>query len=147
MKVKSTFEFPRTEGIKYAGSKLKLLPYILRFTQKVQPESVFDGFAGTTRVSQAFAQIGYQVISNDIKASSVFEDFRQNENGNFTATKAIEKLLSKTNAKHIILSYSSSGRATKAELFDILEKSGKIIDFVRVDYRQNVMASMRWTND
>jgi adenine-specific DNA-methyltransferase len=27
---------------------------------------VFDGFAGTTRVSQAFAQMGYKVISNDI---------------------------------------------------------------------------------
>ena len=353
MKASSTFDIPITEGIKYAGSKLKLLPYILRLAEKVKPESIFDGFAGTTRVSQAFAQIGYKVISNDVsvwskifaecylknksdekyyaeiiehlndlpakngwftenygglpsdkkstqkdglkkpfqihnarkldaireeidklnldkyekavlltslilaldkvdstighyasylsdwsprsyktlelkvprlfeskkehevyqsdifetiekvkadlayfdppygsnnekmppsrvryaayyhiwtsvclndkpevfgkakrradssdtKAGSVFEDFRQNENGNFVATKAIEKLLLKTNAKHIILSYSSGGRATKAELFDILEKSGKIIDFVRVDYKQNVMAAMRWTNN
>ena len=33
-----------TEGIKYAGSKLKLLPHILRLAQKVQPQTVFDGF-------------------------------------------------------------------------------------------------------
>ena len=64
---------PDTEGIKYAGSKLRLLPYILQLAQKVKPSSVFDGFAGTTRVSQAFARIGYKVISNDIAVwSKVF---------------------------------------------------------------------------
>src|ERR1041385_6848726 len=55
-----------TEGIKYAGSKLKLLPHILQLAQKVQPRTVFDGFSGTTRVSQALAQSGYRVIANDI---------------------------------------------------------------------------------
>jgi len=38
---------PPTEGIKYAGSKLRLLPHILRLAKKVGPETVFDGFAGT----------------------------------------------------------------------------------------------------
>ncbi len=57
---------PKTEGIKYAGSKLKLLPHILQLADKVKPKTVFDGFAGTTRVSQAFAQLDYKVISNDI---------------------------------------------------------------------------------
>src|SRR5579871_1610448 len=56
---------PTTEGIKYAGSKKKLLPQILGLAAKVNPKTVFDGFAGTTRVSQAFAQHGYQVICND----------------------------------------------------------------------------------
>ena len=66
---------PQTEGIKYAGSKLKLLPHILQLAQKVNPETVFDGFSGTTRVSQAFAQSGYRVIANDIAAwSKVFAD-------------------------------------------------------------------------
>src|ERR1041385_1919287 len=55
-----------TEGVKYAGSKLKLLPQILCLAQKVQPQTVLDGFSGTTRVSQAFAQAGYRVIANDI---------------------------------------------------------------------------------
>ncbi len=64
---------PETEGIKYAGSKLKLLPHILQLAQKTNATTVFDGFAGTTRVSQAFAQSGYRVISNDISAwSKVF---------------------------------------------------------------------------
>jgi adenine-specific DNA-methyltransferase len=57
---------PATQGIKYAGSKLKLLPHILQLVQKVKPHSVLDGFAGTTRVSQALAQTGHRVIANDI---------------------------------------------------------------------------------
>ncbi len=64
---------PGTQGIKYAGSKLKLLPYILQLVQKVNPHTVLDGFAGTTRVSQALAQTGYRVIANDIAVwSKVF---------------------------------------------------------------------------
>ena len=56
---------PSTEGVKYAGSKLKLIPYILQSVRKVDPQIVFDGFSGTTRVSQALAKSGYKVISND----------------------------------------------------------------------------------
>src|SRR5215212_4064148 len=66
---------PPTEGIKYAGSKLKLLPHILQLAAKVEPRTVFDGFSGTTRVSQAFAQRGYRVIANDVAVwSKVFGD-------------------------------------------------------------------------
>ena len=57
---------PATQGIKYAGSKLKMLPHILRLARKVDAKTVLDGFSGTTRVSQAFAKCGYTVICNDI---------------------------------------------------------------------------------
>lgn len=64
---------PPTEGVKYAGSKLKILPHILRLIRKVQPDTVLDGFSGTTRVSQALAKLGYTVICNDIAVwSQVF---------------------------------------------------------------------------
>jgi adenine-specific DNA-methyltransferase len=47
---------PETQAIKYTGSKLKLLPYILNLSKKVSGDSknvtVFDGFSGSTRVSQ-----------------------------------------------------------------------------------------------
>ena len=59
-------EVPPTEGIKYTGSKLKLLPYILQLARRVKATTVFDAFSGTTRVSQAFAKSGYKVYSNDI---------------------------------------------------------------------------------
>jgi len=66
-------DVPSTEGIKYAGSKLKLLPAILDLAQKTGAKTVFDGFSGTTRVSQAFAKCGYTVVCNDIAAwSEVF---------------------------------------------------------------------------
>ena len=56
---------PPTEGIKYAGSKLKLIPYILQLARKVGADTVLDGFSGTTRVSQALAKRGHTVICND----------------------------------------------------------------------------------
>ena len=55
-----------TEGIKYVGSKLKIIPHILRLADNLEINSVFDAFSGTTRVSQAFAKSDYHVISNDI---------------------------------------------------------------------------------
>jgi adenine-specific DNA-methyltransferase len=331
---------PRTEGIKYAGSKLKLLPHILELAARVEPRTVFDGFAGTTRVSQAFAQCGYRVIANDIAvwskvfgecyllathpaeyyqnlidhlnalpgkdgwftehytgdfkkpwqrhntlkldaireeieqlnavekavaltslilamdevdstighyasylsewsprsyremklrvprlipktrehevhradifdlvgsidadlayydppygsnndkmppsrvryaayyhlwtsiclfdrptlfgkvnrradtsdvlSASVFEEFRRNEAGRFIVVEAIERLLQQTKARHVILSYSSGGRATAEELNDVISRAGKLIDVVEVDYKRNVMGGMRWTNE
>lgn len=64
---------PPTQGIKYAGSKRKLLPHILRMVEKVGAKTVLDGFSGTTRVSQALARRGCTVVCNDIAAwSKVF---------------------------------------------------------------------------
>ena len=343
---------PPTEGIKYAGSKLKLLPYILQLVQKVNPQTVLDGFSGTTRVSQALAQTGHQVIANDLSvwsevfgkcyllnkhspehyqplveqlnalpgrdgwftehyggernggcsvskdglkkpwqkhntrrldaireeidrlslsdiersvllaslilaldevdstlghfasylndwsprsynnlqlqvprllpcsdthavhrgdiadlltdvgvdlayfdppygsnnekmppsrvryaayyhlwttvclndkptvfgkakrradtsdtiASTVFEDFRRGDSGRFIAVEAIEQLLHRARARHIILSYSSGGRATAQELNDVILSVGRVVEILEVDYRKNVMAGMRWTN-
>lgn len=57
---------PSTEGIKYIGSKLKLLPQILRLARKTGADSVLDAFSGSTRVSQALAKMGYRVIANDL---------------------------------------------------------------------------------
>lgn len=344
---------PFTEGIKYAGSKLKLLPYILQLAQKVKADTVIDGFSGTTRVSQAFAKLGYRVISNDIavwsrvlgtgyllntkppeayreliahlnflpgrdgwftehyggkpnggcslqndglkkpwqihntrrldaireeierlqlgeiekavaltslilaldevdstlghfasylhdwsprsynnlclklphlwannrphqvfqedifnfvshqtadlayfdppygsnnekmppsrvryasyyhlwtsiclfdkpklfgkakrridtsdtEASSIFEEFRKDENGGFIAVSAIEKLINLTNTCWIILSYSSGGRAAAEELKEVIYDNGKVLDIFEIDYKKHVMAGMKWTNE
>src|SRR5215213_9966703 len=339
-------EIPRTEGIKYAGSKLKLLPHILKLAAKVEPRTVFDGFSGTTRVAQAFAQCGYRVIANDVAvwsrvfgecyllsphprehyqnlidhlnalpgkhgwftehyggdvdsrnglkkpwqrhntlkldaireeieqldnhekavaltslilamdevdstighyasylnewsprsyrdmklrvpriipktrehevynadifdlvpaidadlayydppygsnndkmppsrvryaayyhlwtsiclfdnpplfgkanrradtsdvlSASVFEEFRRNSDGRFVVVEAIERLLRETRARHVILSYSSGGRATAEELNDVIRSAGKLIEVVEVDYKRNVMGGMRWTHE
>ena len=57
----------KTYGIKYTGSKLKILPYILDIIGELKDvKTVLDGFAGTTRVSQALAAKGYEVTVNDV---------------------------------------------------------------------------------
>jgi adenine-specific DNA-methyltransferase len=42
-------ETPKTEGIKYAGSKLKLLPSILDVVSKLEVNNVLDGFSSATK--------------------------------------------------------------------------------------------------
>ncbi|MBI4673579.1 MAG: DNA adenine methylase [Chloroflexi bacterium] len=85
--------------------------------------------------------------SSDMLAASVFEEFRQNDAGKFIATEAIRTLIARTNARYILLSYSSGGRATAQELDNILSEAGRVIEFVQVDYKRNVMANMRWTHE
>ena len=65
-KLSDIIDVPETEGVKYAGSKLKLLPHILQLAKRTDAKTVLDGFSGTTRVSQAFAKTGYHVLCNDI---------------------------------------------------------------------------------
>lgn len=85
--------------------------------------------------------------TSDIIAGSVFEDFRRSSGGRFIAVEAIERLIRLTNSRWIILSYSSGGRATAEELNMVLRNNGKIVEVVELDYKKNVMASMKWTND
>jgi adenine-specific DNA-methyltransferase len=85
--------------------------------------------------------------TSDTVAGSIFEEFRRNDSGKFIAMEAIERLIKSTNARWILLSYSSGGRATAEELNEVLTGSGTILDFIEVDYKKNVMAGMKWTNE
>ncbi|MDH3493786.1 MAG: DNA adenine methylase [Acidobacteriota bacterium] len=96
---------------------------------------------------ETFGKAKRREDSSDKVALSAFEEFRQNEDGRYLAVEAIEKLLANTKARDVILSYSSRGRATSAELKEVLSQAGEIDEFVQVDYRSNVMANMCWTND
>jgi len=64
----------QTQGVKYAGSKLKIIPYIMEIlTELGDVQTVLDGFSGSTRVAQAFAQQGYDTTANDVSVwSEVF---------------------------------------------------------------------------
>lgn len=85
--------------------------------------------------------------SRDTLAGSVFEEFRKDENGEYLAVKAIRKLLYAVNAKHIVLSYSSGGRATAKELRRVIDEVGELVSVRKVDCKKNVMSGMRWTSD
>jgi adenine-specific DNA-methyltransferase len=94
-----------------------------------------------------FGKVNRRADTSDRLGGSVFEEFRRNEAGNFIAVKAIEQLLQQVNARFIILSYSSGGRATAAELHQAITKIGRLIEVTEIDYKSNVMENMRWTNE
>ncbi|MBU2546932.1 MAG: DNA adenine methylase [Proteobacteria bacterium] len=85
--------------------------------------------------------------TSDVVAASVFEEFRKNDQGRFIAVEAIERLIQKARARWIVLSYSSGGRATADDLNEVIRDNGRLLDVVKVDYRKNVMAGMKWTNE
>lgn len=94
-----------------------------------------------------FGKANRRVDSKDELSASVFEDFRKDHDGSFLAMKSIRKLIEKSQSSFVLLSYSSGGRATKAELLEILQDSGKLLKTLEIDYRHNVMKDMTWTNE
>ena len=94
-----------------------------------------------------FGKAGRRKDSSDVVAASVFEEFRKNHDGRFIAVEAIERLINCTNARWILLSYSSGGRATARELNQVLADCGTILDLIELDYKKNVMAGMKWTKE
>lgn len=93
-----------------------------------------------------FGKANRREDSRDDVAGSVFEDYKKSENGQFFALDALKKLIRETNARFLLLSYSSGGRATKDQLTDIISESGKLLDVKVIDYRKNIMSTMRSTN-
>ncbi|MHC4647132.1 MAG: DNA adenine methylase [Planctomycetota bacterium] len=85
--------------------------------------------------------------TSDKTAASVFEEFRRNGDGKFVAVEAIERLIESTQARWIIMSYSSGGRATAEELNQVLTRNGRVLDVLEVDYKKNVMSAMKWTHE
>ena len=96
---------------------------------------------------KVFGKANRREDTRDAVSASIFEEFRKNKDGSFIAMQALDELIQKTNAKYILLSYSSGGRTTKKELNDIINKSGTILKAVQINYKKNVMANMSWTND
>ncbi len=96
---------------------------------------------------KVFGKAARRHDSSDKMTGSIFEEFRKDEMGNFIAVEAIKKLLLKTRAKYILLSYSSGGRATAEELHAAIGQAGKLKKIIAIDYRKNIMAGMTWTNE
>ncbi|GHV93115.1 restriction endonuclease subunit M [Spirochaetia bacterium] len=96
---------------------------------------------------EIFGKARRRADTSDLIAASVFEEFRRSPSGRFMVIEAIEKLIREIRAKYIILSYSSGGRATAEDLNEVLNTCGEIIEIEKIDYKKNVMAGMKWTND
>jgi len=96
---------------------------------------------------ELFGKAKRRADTSDRVSGSVFEEFRRDENNRFIAVEAIGRLLRETRAKHIVLSYSSGGRATAEELDEVIRNAGTLVELIEIDYKKNVMADMRWTNE
>ena len=94
-----------------------------------------------------FGKVKRRCDSSDSVAGSVFEEFRKGNDGRYLAVRAIHNLLCRANAKHLILSYSSGGRATATELSECIADVGQTLEVVEIDYKRNVMAEMRSTRN
>lgn len=98
--------------------------------------------------TEVFGKARRRRDTSDVVATSIFEEFRRNHStGRFIAVEAIERMLTHVRAKYVLLSYSSGGRATAEELRDTIERVGNLQNVVEIDYKKNVMADMKWTNE
>lgn len=96
---------------------------------------------------ELFGKVKRRKDTSDKVAASVFEEFRKDNDGHCVAVRAIERLLEMTSARWVVLSYSSGGRATADELNDVVRRNGRLLEVVELDYKKNVMAGMKWTNE
>jgi adenine-specific DNA-methyltransferase len=86
-----------TQGVKYIGSKDKLIPFIKKAIEKtaVPSRTAIDVFTGTTRVAQALKCLGFSVYTSDLSwASECYaETFVSNKNN-----KHLQKIIDELNA-------------------------------------------------
>lgn len=94
-----------------------------------------------------FGAAGRREDSRDALAVTEFEEFRKNNKDRFIAIDAIEKSIKNVDAEYVLLSYSSGGRATAADLTELLEGIGRICNIASIDHKRHIMASMSWTKD
>jgi adenine-specific DNA-methyltransferase len=94
-----------------------------------------------------FGKANRRSDTRDMVAASCFEEFRRDARGQSLALQALHRLIAETPARYILLSYSSGGRASKAEIMDIICSTGNVLCAMDVQYKHNVMRSMRWTNE
>lgn len=59
-----------THGVKYIGSKNKLISHIIQATNHIPPSTMIDVFTGTTRVAQAYRKSGWKVYTSDLNWAS-----------------------------------------------------------------------------
>lgn len=97
--------------------------------------------------AELFGKANRREDTRDRTAVSVFEEFKKDEQDKFIALEALKRLIDETRSQYVLLSYSSGGKASKAELSDIITSSGKLIKAIEIDYKKNVMGNMRWTNE
>lgn len=112
-----------TQGIKYTGSKRKILPILLELVRSLNIRTVLDGFSGTTRVAQAFKKRKYTVYANDVAAwSKIFGECYLLNKKPASYYQSMIDYLNKIPGKHGWFSEYYGGRSNSGSA---VEKDGK----------------------
>ncbi|MCK4781388.1 DNA adenine methylase [Candidatus Parcubacteria bacterium] len=112
-----------TQGIKYTGSKRKILPILLELVRPLNIRTVLDGFSGTTRVAQAFKKSGHTVYTNDVAVwSKIFGECYLLNKKPASYYQPIVDHLNKIPGKYGWFSESYGGRPNSGSA---VEKDGK----------------------
>ena len=97
---------------------------------------------------EVFGACNRRKDTSDKVATSVFESFKKDDKtGEYITSIKIKELIQNTNAKCVILSYSSSGRTNKKSLQKILNALNYNFLFYEFDYKKNIMHSLQSTNE
>jgi len=95
---------------------------------------------------ELFGANGRRVDSRD-NASSIFEEYRTDNQGRFVAVEAVERLIKLAPNKIIIFSYSSGGRATREQLLEIFRDNCDSLKIQEISHSHNVMKHMSSTGE
>lgn len=91
---------------------------------------------------EVFGAAARREDSRDTSRYNIFEDFREG-----VALGAIERLIKKCKSRYVLFSYSNNGSVKLNDLLNVMRGVGEILLIKEVDYKKNVMATMRWTNE
>lgn len=92
---------------------------------------------------QLFGKSNRREDSRDKNSYNVYEDYKKTD-GVYNAEKEIENIISLIQCEEIIFSYSSTGRVPFENLLDIFNSYG-VVNVYKMDYKKNVMSSMKKT--
>lgn len=96
---------------------------------------------------QVFGKAARRIDTRDKVSASVFEEYRKSDDGQFLALEALRNLIKQTNARYIMLSYSSDGRVSKKDILDTIQECARLKEIKLIDYKKNVMSNLTWSNE
>ncbi len=128
----------KTKGIKYAGSKAKLISHILSNIKEL-PSYYIELLSHLNSLQGYHGWFSENYGGLCVNGSSISVDGKKKlwQLHNTLKLDVIIDEIEKLKLEEI----------TKEELIEIFKSKGNLMKTIQIDYKQNVMANMKWTND
>lgn len=116
--------------IKYIGSKRTLVPALQDIAVAAEAKTAIDMFTGTTRVAQAFKQVGVDTLANDIASySKILADCYIATDASLVDHKELAQVIEDLNHTSADAGYFTETFCVNARFFQ--PKNGARIDAIR----------------